>query len=141
MQSYDELFRFAIVQRALACFNETSNIQFKSLAISCIAGLEYQIVIEFTIFFGATSREAGIGELCILFHQMKIETTERHQQIGQKRLRDTIMQLLNQLETDSSELAITNSLSAFDAQYAEAHRDKVALEDALPDGEALEAAL
>ncbi|KRY07543.1 hypothetical protein T12_16496 [Trichinella patagoniensis] len=116
MQSYDELFRFAIVQRALACFNETSNIQFKSLAISCIAGFEYQIVVEFTIFFGATSREAGIGEL------YWTEASAGY-------------------HYDSSDLAITNPLSALDAQYIEAHRDKVALEDALPDGEALEAAL
>ncbi|KRX60987.1 hypothetical protein T06_4826 [Trichinella sp. T6] len=36
---------------------------------------------------------------------------------------------------------VTNAFSALDAQYAEARRAQVALEDALPDGEALEATL
>ncbi|KRY27113.1 hypothetical protein T01_8694 [Trichinella spiralis] len=72
---------------------------------------------------------------------MKIETVKRRQQIEQKRLRETILQELDQLETDSSELAVRNALRALDAQYAEAHRTQVALEDVLPDGVSLEAAL
>ncbi|KRZ64600.1 hypothetical protein T08_8179, partial [Trichinella sp. T8] len=72
---------------------------------------------------------------------MKLETTKRRQQIEQRRLRDAIIQVLKQLETDSNEIAVTNALSALDAQYAEARRAQVALEDALPDGEALEATL
>ncbi|KRZ58659.1 hypothetical protein T02_11949 [Trichinella nativa] len=72
---------------------------------------------------------------------MKIETVKRRQQIKQKRLRETILQVLDQLETDSSELAVRNALRALDAQYAEAHRAEVALEDVLPDGESLEAVL
>ncbi|KRY26778.1 hypothetical protein T03_7301, partial [Trichinella britovi] len=72
---------------------------------------------------------------------MKLETTKRRQQIEQRRLRDAIIQVLKQLETDSNEIAVTNVLSALDAQYAEARRAQVALEDALPDGEALEATL
>ncbi|KRZ81345.1 hypothetical protein T08_14837, partial [Trichinella sp. T8] len=39
----------------------------------------------------------------------------------------------------SSELAVRNALRALDAQYAEAHRAQVGLEDVLPDGESLEA--
>ncbi|KRY25590.1 hypothetical protein T01_938, partial [Trichinella spiralis] len=72
---------------------------------------------------------------------MKIETVKRRQQIEQKRLRETIQQVLDQLETDSSELAVRNALRALDAQYAEAHRAQVTLEDVLPDGESLEAVL
>ncbi|KRX35222.1 hypothetical protein T05_16401 [Trichinella murrelli] len=72
---------------------------------------------------------------------MKIEAVNRRQQIKQKRLRETILQVLDQLETDSSELAVRNALRALDAQYAEAHRTQVGLEDVLPDGESLEAVL
>ncbi|KRZ08832.1 hypothetical protein T11_11741 [Trichinella zimbabwensis] len=72
---------------------------------------------------------------------MKIETIKRRQQIEQQRLRETILLVVDQLETDSSELAVRNALHALDAQYAEAHRAQVALEDVLPDGESLEAAL
>ncbi|KRY04832.1 hypothetical protein T12_11782, partial [Trichinella patagoniensis] len=72
---------------------------------------------------------------------MKIETIKRRQQIEQNRLRETILQVLDQLETDSSELAVRNALRALDAQYAEAHRAQVTLEDVLPDGESLEAVL
>ncbi|KRZ23332.1 hypothetical protein T4C_8592 [Trichinella pseudospiralis] len=72
---------------------------------------------------------------------MKIETIKRRQQIEQNRLRETILQVLDQLETDSSELAVRNALRALDAQYAEAHRTQVTLEDVLPDGESLEAVL
>ncbi|KRX22457.1 hypothetical protein T07_14901 [Trichinella nelsoni] len=46
---------------------------------------------------------------------MKIETVKRRQQIEQKRLRETIPQVLDQLETDSSELAVRNALRALDA--------------------------
>ncbi|KRY15118.1 hypothetical protein T03_11586, partial [Trichinella britovi] len=79
--------------------------------------------------------------ILILFHKMKIETIKRRQQIEQNRLRETILQVLDQLETDSSELAVRNALRALDAQYAEAHRAQVTLEDVLPDGESLEAVL
>ncbi|XP_003369081.1 conserved hypothetical protein [Trichinella spiralis] len=72
---------------------------------------------------------------------MKIETVKRRQQIEQKRLPETILQVLDQLETDISELAVRNALRALDAQYAVSHRAQVALEDVLPDGETLEAAL
>ncbi|KRX63852.1 hypothetical protein T09_5502 [Trichinella sp. T9] len=72
---------------------------------------------------------------------MKIETIKRRQQIEQNRLRETILQVLYQLETDSSELAVRKALRALDAQYAEAHRAQVTLEDVLPDGESLEAVL
>ncbi|KRY45546.1 hypothetical protein T03_9972 [Trichinella britovi] len=72
---------------------------------------------------------------------MKIETGKRRQQIEQKRLRETILQVLDQLETDSAELAVRNALRALDAQYAEAHRAQVTLEDLLHDGESLEAVL
>ncbi|KRZ00328.1 hypothetical protein T4B_4731, partial [Trichinella pseudospiralis] len=72
---------------------------------------------------------------------MKPETVKRRQQIEQRRLRGVIRQVVEQLETGSSEVAVRNTLSAMDAQYAEAHRAQVALEDALPDGESLEAAL
>ncbi|KRY59874.1 hypothetical protein T03_923 [Trichinella britovi] len=73
------------------------------------------------IYFGATSREGRNLRILILFHKMKIETVKRRQQIEQKRLRETIFQMLDQLETDSSELAVRNALRALDAQYAEAH--------------------
>ncbi|KRZ48179.1 hypothetical protein T02_15347 [Trichinella nativa] len=56
---------------------------------------------------------------------MKLETTKRRQQIEQRRLRDAIIQVLKQLETDSNEIAVTNALSALDAQYAEARRAQV----------------
>ncbi|KRY99072.1 hypothetical protein T4B_144, partial [Trichinella pseudospiralis] len=72
---------------------------------------------------------------------MKPETVKRRQQIEQRRLRGVIRQVVEQLETGSSEVAVRNTLSAMDAQYPEAHRAQVALEDALPDGESLEAAL
>ncbi|KRY31558.1 hypothetical protein T03_13982, partial [Trichinella britovi] len=70
-----------------------------------------------------------------------LETTKRRQQIEQRRLRNAIIQVMKQLETDSNEIAVTNAMSALDAQYAEARRAQLALEDALPDGEALEATL
>ncbi|KRZ14216.1 hypothetical protein T11_13199 [Trichinella zimbabwensis] len=41
---------------------------------------------------------------------MKLEKTKRRQQIEQRRLRDAIIQVLNQLETDSTEIAVTNAL-------------------------------
>ncbi|KRX37578.1 hypothetical protein T05_14529, partial [Trichinella murrelli] len=56
-------------------------------------------------------------------------------------LRETILQVLDQLETDSADLAVRNVLRALDAQYAEAHGAQVTLEDLLPDGESLEAVL
>ncbi|KRZ81681.1 hypothetical protein T08_14585 [Trichinella sp. T8] len=65
----------------------------------------------------------------------------RPQQIERRPLRDANIQVLNQLETDSTKIAVVNALRALDAQYAEARRAQVALEDALPDGEALEATL
>ncbi|KRY63837.1 hypothetical protein T4D_7388, partial [Trichinella pseudospiralis] len=65
---------------------------------------------------------------------MKPETVKRRQQIEQRRLRGVIRQVVEQLETGSSEVAVRNTLSAMDAQYPEAHRAQVALEDALPDG-------
>ncbi|KRY44733.1 hypothetical protein T03_8117 [Trichinella britovi] len=65
----------------------------------------------------------------------------RPQQIERRHLRDANIQVLNQLETDSTKIAVVNALSALDAQYAEARRAQVALEDALPDGEALEATI
>ncbi|KRZ17242.1 hypothetical protein T11_14097 [Trichinella zimbabwensis] len=72
---------------------------------------------------------------------MKIESIKRRQQIEQQRLRESILQFLDQLETNFPELAVMNALPALDAQYADAHRAQVTLEDVLPDGEALEAAL
>ncbi|KRY84443.1 hypothetical protein T4D_5988 [Trichinella pseudospiralis] len=65
----------------------------------------------------------------------------KRQQIEQQRLRETILLVVVQLEVDSSESAVRNALHALDAQSAEAHRAPVALEDVLPDGESLEAAL
>ncbi|KRY27743.1 hypothetical protein T01_1508 [Trichinella spiralis] len=41
---------------------------------------------------------------------MKIKTIKRRQQSEQQRMRETILQVLDQLETDSSEVAIKNAL-------------------------------
>ncbi|KRZ40478.1 hypothetical protein T4C_6652 [Trichinella pseudospiralis] len=75
-------------------------------------------------------REGRNLRILILFHE-----------IEQQRLRETILLVVVQLEVDSSESAVRNALHALDAQSAEAHRAPVALEDVLPDGESLEAAL
>ncbi|KRY43693.1 hypothetical protein T03_3500, partial [Trichinella britovi] len=93
------------------------------------------------IHFGATSRESRNLRILILLHEMKIETVKKRQLIEQQRLRETILQVLDQLETDSADLAVRNVLRALDAQYAEAHGAQVTLEDLLPDGESLEAVL
>ncbi|KRY87891.1 hypothetical protein T4D_3802 [Trichinella pseudospiralis] len=61
----------------------------------------------------------------IPIEEMKPETVKRRQQIEQRRLRGVIRQVVEQLETGSSEVAVRNTLSAMDAQYAEAHRAQV----------------
>ncbi|KRY76022.1 hypothetical protein T4B_1310, partial [Trichinella pseudospiralis] len=58
----------------------------------------------------------------IPFGEMKPETVKKWQQIEQRRLRGVIRQVVEQIETVSSEVAVRNTLSAMDAQYAEAHR-------------------